>query len=448
MKKIFFRAFFLLVLELLFVNPTFPAKENNPWKLLIQQMQERLDSGSLGQDLRITFNNFPYEVFTEEELMSYTVRADGKVVVQKDDEVRVLRISPAEFIWIFKFLTKYNLEELPSNEPVLNDSASFSIILRAGNFKKGIRLYKRNNIKDREVIWQYLFRLGQTFFEGAGLRDKNDPVLAVCKGIVKEEEIDTDSDGTIDWLRLWVGFYSFKSGDTVIDFLGRRQNIFISQGNSEKEFFINTYLLKLDRFKLRDLLDLKIDSIEGDPAGPYKMDMGFDSPRYDRDNYRTRPNCVLKNKGKWEFNINLNQAVIIEIKKGKSADRQDLWWFHAVEISPKKLKLEGREDLILRLNDEAAVLGFSGCMSSFLRLCDLSLGSALLEIGWRLPDRDLLQKRIGLFKELIARDSQGQTRHDYQASLKVLQDCDRELEASLELEIDITYCIPPAMDVK
>jgi hypothetical protein len=448
MRKIFFCAFFLSVLELLFINPTFPAKENNPWKLLVRQIQDRLDSGSLGQDLRITFKNFPYEVFTKEELMSYTIRADGKVIVQKDDENRVLRISPSEFIWIFKFLTECNIGDLPLSEPVLNDSASFAILLQAGNFKKAARLYKLNNNKDREVIWQYLFRLGQIFFESAGFRDKNDPVLAVCKGIIKEEEIDSDSDGFIDWLRLWVGFYSFKAGDVVIDFLGRKQNLFLSQGNCEKEFFINTYLFSLDRSKLRGFFDLKIDSVDGNPTGPFKMDMGFDGPRYKKDSYRTKPNIVLKNSGKWEFNMNLNQAVVIEIKKGKPVDYEDLWWFNAAEILAKELRLEGREDLILRLNDEAVSLGFSGCTSSFLRLRDLSLGNALLEIGWKLPDGEHLQKRIGLFKELIARNSQWPERHNYQKSLEVLQDCDKELQASGEMEIDITYCIPPAMNVK
>lgn len=303
-------------------------------------------------------------------------------------------------------------------------------------------------IKNRQIIWQYLFRFGQFLFEEVRFRDKTETLLPVCKGIIKEEELDTNADGVIDWLRLNIGFYNFKSGDFVIDFLGNKENIFLPPGNTAKEFLLNTYLLRRDRQDLKKFFRFKIDSKLGSSTGPYVMDRLIDSHKYRKSNFRSSPDFVFKGAGKWRFKVNLNQVVALEIKKNSLEPYGDFIWFYIAEISPRGATLDGSLDSTLELEAEASPLVFLGCLVNLLRLNTIDSRSAIFEISWRVPDIHRFEQRIGQYKEMLENGRFYGNEDKFKLSLEHDEQCKQELTSLDDLEIGIIYCSPPVEKIE
>jgi len=105
------------------------------------------------------------------------------------------------------FLRKVNFiifSDLPDTEECLvMDATIYFLTLRVGDIEKRIYLYCHDEDETRVILWQYLFRFGQTLLEKAGLRNSQQPILPIWKGISKEEKIDSDQDGLIDWLHVY-----------------------------------------------------------------------------------------------------------------------------------------------------------------------------------------------------------------------------------------------------
>lgn len=144
MKRLIYLLVFLL-LNLLILEGVCAKEETISWRSLVQKIQTNIENGSLGKDFRFYFQNIPYGSYTEEEIMVYVIKSDGKVFTQRGNQVRTTRISPNELIWLCKFLLEYGLEDLPENEPRAEESAAYSIIIRCDNVAKGIRLYNSRN---------------------------------------------------------------------------------------------------------------------------------------------------------------------------------------------------------------------------------------------------------------------------------------------------------------
>jgi hypothetical protein len=431
------------MLECLTLFPVLAEEDQNSWRFLVKSMHTRIVNGSLGQDFKISFQNRPFQKYTKEELMIYTLGGDGTAIVQMGNQVKELKIFPEELLWLCKTLLEYNLAGLAEDETPTEAGASYSIVLRCGESKKGIYLYKSRNDKNREVIWQYLFRFGRVLSERVGFRDKNEPILPVCKGIVSEQQIDSNNDGLIDWLRVNVEFYNFRAGDFIIDFSGYSQDIFLVQGNSNREFFLNTYLLQSESENLKNFFKMGIDSKEGSLSGPYIMDMGLDSYRNNKENLRSTADLVFKGNEKWRFKVNLNQTVALEIKKGESASDKAIGWFCVSGIlADGTVKIWGRQLSEFVLGKEDLPLVFWGCISSFLHLCETDANSAIFEIGWRVPDKESLERRIRNFQEIIVSDNYHGDVQTIKTSLESDEKCKKDLQMQHELEVNISYCLP------
>jgi hypothetical protein len=445
MKKVIYLFLLFLISECLALYPVLAQEKQDSWRWLVQDLQNRVISGSLGQDFQISFQNRPYEQYTKEELMIYTLGADGTAIVQMGDQAVESKILPGELLWFCKSLLEYKLADLEKDEPPTEGCASYSIVLHSGQLKKGVYLYKSKNDKNREVLWQYLFRFGQVLFERVGFRDKNEPILPVCKGIVSTQKIDSDNDGLIDWLRVDVGFYNFRAGDFIIDFSGYSQDVFLSQGNFNKEFFLNAYLLQSENESLKNFFKMGIDAKEGSSTGPYIMDMGLDTYRYKKENLRSAPNIVFKGDQWRRFRVNSKQTVVLEIKKGQSPSDKAFGWFCLSEILPDgTVKLWGRQSSESVLGKEDLSLVFWGCLSSYLHLYATDVKGALFEIGWRIPDKESLERRIRNFQEIVVSDNYHGDVETIKRSLEFDEKCKEDLKAQHELEIAISYCLPPA----
>jgi hypothetical protein len=440
----------VLILECLILYQVGASQEGGGWRTLVKEMQTRLESGALARDFRLSFNNHPQGKYAEEELLAYTLRGDGTAIIQMNNKVKVVKILPSEIIWLCKTIMGYKLEDLPENEPRASNSSSFAIVFRNMKSVGGVRLCNSQNDKNRQIIWQYLFRFGQILLDKTGLRDRNKPILPVCKGIIGCQEIDSDNDGRIDWLRLDVGFYSFSCADFIIDFSGYTQNIFFAQGNSSKEFFLNTYLLQSDWKNTRGFLKMGIDSKTAASAtAPYIMDIGLDFYSYrNRKNFRTIPDLVFKGNGIWKFKVKLNQTVALEIKKGQSPKDKALGWFYVSEIMPDCVNLVARQYSKFTLGTEDFNLASWDCISAFLRLAQKDASSAIFEIGWNIPDKEGLDRRIRNFKEIIMSDSYRGNTESIKSSLDFHEKCNRELQELGDLEININYCLPPVEKIE
>lgn len=453
--------FFLL--ELLILCPVSAEEEVISWRSLVQKMQPLVESGSLGEDFSLSFKPFPMPDFEKSmctfEKGEYTLKGDGTVFVQKGNQKSELKISPNELLWLCKSLLEYNLAGLPEHELVM-DVRPYLITLRIGELEKTIPFYVIGGKGvNKEIIWQYLVRFGELLLERAGLRDNTEPILPICKGIIKEEKIDSNNDNLIDWLRVGAGFYSFKAGDFIIDFLGSKQRISFPQGDTDKEFFINAYLLR----KSKEKEDLVIaDAIENEgwvgyltinydtekPSAEYGMKMILNDPdNYKKENLRNTPDLVFKNKGKWRFKVNLGQAVVLEIKS-VSPKYETSWWFNVNEISPKEVKLGGGLDWVLRAGEENENLAFSGILWNTLRLLETDTNSAIFEVGWRVSySEEMLTEEKKATEEMVhsGRYKGTEKESGLKEHLKHLEEIEstrKSLDLS-GLEIIINYSAPP-----
>ena len=434
-----------VMLQLVFQAPAM-AEPLSSWSQVVEKLQKKVNAGSLGNDVSITFQNAPFKKYMEDELMAYTFRSDGEVIVQMNDQVKTIKVPDNELLWLARFLTEHKLKDFPEKEPQLADSASFAIILKVGNARKGIWLYNKRNDKFREVAWQYMLHLGQIFLENAGLRDKSQAILPVCEGINRFEELDNNSDGVVDWLRLKIGFFAFRPGQYTFDFSGVRHSVFLPQGSSEKDFFLNTYLLQPETGLNKEYLSFVIDSQPPCPAGPYRMDLGLKSSNYPGKNFRTSPDFVFAGPEKNKFSLRLHQSAIVEVKKSPAEPGNKLLRFTLTELSSEGARLSGKDEPVFLTRDEMIPLEDFGCISSLFCLGSIDPGSATFEVSWNIPEPEAIRKKIEYFREVLAQDDYQGDKETAKSSLDFCQECLGILGGIEELKIHVIYTSPPEAD--
>jgi hypothetical protein len=433
---------FSIMLQLVFLTPAL-AEPSSSWPQLVEKLQKKLNAGSLGGDVSISFQNAPYKKYMEDELLAYTFRSDGEVIIQMGDQVKEIKVPDNELLWLAKFLTEHKLGEFPDKEAQLAESGSFAIILKVGNSRKGIWLYNKGNDRNREVAWQYMLHLGQTFLETAGLRDKSQPLLPVCEGINRFEELDNNNDGLVDWLRLKIGFHAFRPGQYTFDFSGVRHSVFLPQGRSEKDFFLNTYLLQPKTSVNKEYLFFVIDSQPPCPIGPYRMDLGLNSNNYPGKKFRTLPDFVFAGPENNKFTLRLHQSAIVEVEKSPAEPASKLLRFTLSELTPEGARLIGKDEPVFLTKDETIHLDDFGCISSIFSLGSIDAGSASFEVGWSIPESEAIQKKIEYFREILTKDDYSGDKESAKSSLDFCQECLELLGGLDELKINVIYTSPP-----
>jgi hypothetical protein len=440
---------FFLILGLI-GYPAYRAEAGElSWKALVQRLQNRVDKGILGNDVRVSFQNCPLGEYKAEELMAYTMRGDGWVVIQMHNKVKELKVAPSELLWLSKFLLEHNLGNLPEQESQADNSASYGIILSIDGYHKSIQLYNSLNDINREIIWQYLFRMGQLILTEVGLRDKAEPLLPVCKGIIGHTEIDSNNDGRFEWLRLELGFYSFKPGEYVVNFGGYKQNIFLSQGNSIREFPLNPYLLSIPDFQLKEYLKFAINSPGLDSLKPYKMNLGLDSSIYKLNTSRLQPDLSFKGCGSHSFKLGLNQTVLLGVKRNDDHPDEVIHRFSIAQIAPDEVRLgpgEG-EGQIIKLDDNPTILDFYGCISNTLRLKEIEGNEAVFETGWNIPDKGELKEKISNYRDYTASGKFKDNEESLKFSIVYYEECLGDLRTLDDLEVKVIYCQPSAQEM-
>jgi hypothetical protein len=437
-----FTFIFFIILQSILSGTGF-AQTPSSWSQVVEKLQKKVNSGGLGNDVSISFQNTPYKKYMEDELMAYTFRSDGKVIIQMNDRVANIAVPDNELLWLARFLIEHKLGEFPDKEAQLAESGSFSIIVKVGNARKGIWLYNKGNDQNRELAWQYLLHLGQTFLETAGLRDKSQPILPACEGINRFEELDNNNDGVIDWLRLKIGFYSFKSGQYTFDFSGVKHSVFLPQGKSEKDFFLNTYLLQPETVVNKEYLFFVIDSQPPCPIGPYRMDLGLNSNNYPGKKFRICPDFVFTGPESNKFTLRLHQSAILEAEKGPAESGNKLLRFTLSELTPEGARLIGKDEPVFLAKGENIHLEDFGCISSIFRLGNIDPGSASFEVGWSIPESEAIQKKIEYLQEILSKDDYSGDKESAKSSLDFCQECLELLDGQEELKINVIYTSPP-----
>jgi len=281
------------------------------WRSLVLDFKNQLAKGAADKNLKISFLNTPLGKHTIEDLLAYTISGDGSVTTQMHDTVKQILLQPEELYWMWQFLLEHGLENLPDSEADDPESAEFRISLRVGAKGKTIRLYNSRNTREREIIWQYLYAFGLRLLQTAGLSDRNKPIMPVCLGITDVQEINTDNDGLIDWLKLKLKFYSFKSGDFIVGFCGGKRKIFLPQGNSEHFLYINSCLIKCKDRGLYDFSRITISTQPGHPKGPYVFNLNVNTASYaGRQDMRASPDISGYGSEPLRFTARLNDEFL------------------------------------------------------------------------------------------------------------------------------------------
>jgi hypothetical protein len=433
--------FWQVILQLAFLGPAL-ADQPASWNQVADKLQKRVALGNLGNDVSVTFQNAPYKKYMEDELMAYTLRSDGEVIIQMNAQIKMIKVLPDELLWLAKFLIEHKFEDFPEKETQLADSASFAINLKVGNARKGIWLYNKGNDKNREVVWQYMFHLGQLFLENAGLRDKSEAIFPVCNGINRVEELDSNNDGRIEWLRLKIGFYAFKSGEFTFNFSGVSHSVFLAQGKSEKDFFLNTYLLQPAADYSKEYLALAIDSQPASMLGPYRMDLGSDLEGYRNKNLRISPDFVFQGPGKNRFPLRLHQSVIVEVKNSRTESENKLLRFTLLEINSAGARLVGKDEPVFLALEENIPLGDFGCVSSVFGLVGPHPGGAIFEVGWDIPEEDTVQRQTEYFQGALLEDNYQGDKETARSSLDFSRKCLGQLDDLEDIQINVIYSTP------
>jgi hypothetical protein len=438
------KLFILLPFALQFIICVFPvfAQEAVSWKQLAQNLQRRIDNGSLGREVSISFQNSPHKPYMEDELMAYTFRSDGMVIIQMNDQVKEVKVPPNELLWLAKFLVEHKLSELPDKETEIPGSAAFSLNIKLGNIHKGVWLYNKGNNSGREIIWEYLLHLGQSLLENAGMRDKDLAILPVCQGINKIEELDPNNDGLIEWMHLRIGFYAFKAGEFTFDFSGVRQTFYLAQGSTEKDFFLNTYLLNAANELKKEYLFLVVDSQPPYPTGAYRLDLGLAEEAVRRKNLRVLPDYVLEGPAKGSFPLRLHQSVIVEVKKNQFESGNRLLRFTLSEITAEGVRLTGKDEPVLLAREEKIPLADFGCISSLFGLGTVDPKGAVFEVNWNVPEAEGVHKKVEYFQEALADDKYQGDKETARASLDFCRDCLQLLDCLQDLKIIVIYSTP------
>lgn len=418
------------------------AEETVSWRRISDELQRRVEIGALGEDVSITFQNSPHGKYLEDELMAYTFSSDGTVVIQMNDQVKTLKVPPEELLWLAKFLVEHKLAELPEKEARIPGSASFALNMRVGGVTKGSWFYNSGNDRDRESLWQYCLRFGQLLLENAGLREKELPILPVCLGIIRVEDWDNNNDGVIEWQRLVIGFHAFKAGEFTFDFSGVRHKVFLAQGRTEKTFFLNTYLLHPDSGLNKECLNFFIDSRPPYPGGAYSLGLGLDDGSYARKRIRTAPDFVFTGLDKGEIGMRLRQAVIVEIKKNRDMPGNKLLRFSLAEIVPTGVRLVGKDAPVSLAWEEKFPIEDFGCVScQFWAAAAESVG-VVFEVGWDIPEKEVVRKKIEYFQEALANDDYPGDKETARLSWQSAQECFKQLEETEDLRINVIYATP------
>ena len=431
----------LFIFQLIFLGHLF-AEEPVLWRQVAENLQQRMEKGIEGDDISISFQNSPYKKYMEDELMAYTFRSDGMVVIQMHDQVKQFSVSSSEFLWLAKFLVEHKLSSLPEKEAEIPDSASFAVNIKVGNFRKVVWLYNKGNDKNREVIWQYLLHLGQFFLQDAGLRDKDLAIFPACLGVNRIEELDNNNDGVIEWFRLRIGFHAFKAGEFTFDFSGVRHTVFLAQGNTEKEFFLNTYLLQPDCGFKKESLIFAINSCPPYPTGAYNLDLGLEQEGSRRKNLRAKPDFVFEGAESGKFPMHLRQSAIVEVKNNQFKFGDKLLCFTLSEITPEGVRLTGKDKSVSLACEEKMPIGDFGCISGLFGLAEADHTGATFEIDWNIPDADAVKKKVEYFQEVLINDEYPGDKETVKSSLDSSQECLGQLDGIEEFKINVIYSTP------
>jgi hypothetical protein len=425
------------------VSPAQDRQETVSWALLAQKFQQRLEKNTAGKDVRLSFLNTPYGKYNVEDLMAYTLSGDGSVTIQMHDQIRNIKIPPEEMYWMGNFLLQHRLADLPDKEPDVSNSAEFRVSLRVGDTKKTLRLYNSRNDKNREIIWEYFYSFGLRLLQTAGFTDLNKPVMPVCRGVTEIRELDTDSDGLIDWLKLKIEFISFKSGDFILGFGGRKANIFLPQGNTVRYEYINTYLIGSRDVGLSDYSKLQIDTKPSNPKGPYVMDLGLDKAGYaDRVNFRKTPDLRGRGTDPLLFEARVNQEIILEMERlGSPADRGVIR-FLVKDVQPDRAIIGSDTESIEVSAKDPFFLHDIECVGCMLTLVKTYGSTAYFEVKWIIPDKELIESKIRHFNEAFASDNFHGDKEQARLSLDNALSCKEVIENTQDLQVNVIYTAP------
>ncbi len=354
MKKI--NCFPIFFLPWLIISYPLPAKEIVSWRSLVKKMQESVTAGNLGKDFSLIFSEEPTgKVLTKP--FQYTLSGDGKVSLHFGEEKKELEIPQEEVFWLCRSLSEYKLADIPETQEIfVCDASSYFLTLRIGDMKKEIYLSSLGEEEEnRLILWQYLFRFGQQLMEKAGLRDRNQPILPIWKGIIKEEKIDSDQDGLIDWLHLWIGFYSLKPGSFIVGYYpGGSQKTSFHLGDTHKEFFVNGYELRRweKRREERPRGSLRISMPSQKFGETEVIEVPLVSGKHKQEEFRATPDLTFKGSSKWRFRVYLNQTINLRMKSSPPLENETFWWFSLEEISPRGIKLgKGSDSEIMKVGE-------------------------------------------------------------------------------------------------
>ncbi|HQJ15855.1 MAG TPA: hypothetical protein PLJ26_05160 [Candidatus Omnitrophota bacterium] len=418
-------------------------RETVLWRALALDFKQRLSRSPHDRNLKISFLNTPLGKHTVEDLMAYTISGDGAVTIQMYDTLKEISVQPEELYWMGKFMFEHGLEDLPDREADDPASPEYRISLRVDGRKKTIRLYNSRNTKDREIIWQYLYSFGLRLLQNAGLYDQNRPIMPVCRGVTGIQEIDADNDGLIDWLKLKVEFYSFKSGDYTLGFNGRKTSVFLPQGNTSQYFYINSYLLKNKGPSLSDFSRISIAGKPVHPKGPYVFDLNIDAAGYaGRDDVRAVPDRAGKGAEPVRFEARLNQEVIIEIFSTVREDSRAVIRFTVVDVQPQGVTIETDGESIPITPQDPLFIHDIECMGCFLRMVGTEGGLGIFEAGWIVPDPTVISNKIAYFNEAFASDRYRGDKEQARLSLDNALACKEAIEHIENLRINVVYASP------
>ena len=420
-----------------------PKLETVSWVALVQKFQQRLEKNTADKDVRLSFLNTPYGKHCVEDLMAYTLSGDGTMTIQMHDQIRTIKISPEELYWMGDFLLQHRLADLPDKEPDVRDSAEFRVSLRVDGMKKTLRLYNSRNDKNREIMWEYFHSFGLRLLQTAGFTDLNKPIMPVCRGVTEIRELDTDSDGLIDWLKLKIEFISFKSGDFTLGFGGRKANIFLPQGNTVRYEYINTYFIGSKDFGLSDYSKLQLDTKPPNFKGPYVMDLDLDKAGYaDRVNFRKTPDLCGRGIDPLLFEARINQEIILEMERlGSPADR-DVIRFFVKDVQPDRVIIGNDTESIEVSAKDPFFLHDIECIGCILTLVKTYGSTAVFEVKWIIPDKELIESKIRHFNEAFASDNFHGDKEQARLSLDNALSCKEVTENTQDLQVNVIYTAP------
>jgi hypothetical protein len=420
-----------------------PQRETVSWQALVQKLQQRIEKHTAGKDVRISFLNTPYGKYCVEDLMAYTLSGDGAVTIQMHDTMKQITVPPEELYWLGQFLLEQHLADLPEKEPEVSDSAEFRVSVRVESQKRTLRLYNTRNNKDREIIWQYLYSFGLRLLQAAGLLDQNKTFMPVCRGVTEIRELDTNTDGLIDWLKLKIEFTAFKSGDFTLSFGGRTTTIFLAQGNTAQYAYINTYLMQEKDLGLFDYSRLRLDTKPPNPKGPYVMDLKTDTAGYlQRNDLRKTPDLSSKDAEPLRFEARLNQEVILEMTRaGSPADRGVLRFF-VKDVQPGRAIIGNDTESITVTAKDPFFLHDIECIGCILTLVKTEGSIAVFEIRWIVPDKEVIASKIQHFNEAFASDNFHGDKEQARQSLDSALSCKEAIENTDDLQVNVVYTTP------